>query len=77
MELTLTAGYWIKFCTYLAKLYAPLTNAIRFMPLPIDMYNDRLLQLIRQFLIIPKRTNKLWISLRTVLPPALITSAGI
>jgi len=57
MELNLRAGCWIKFCTYLAKWYVPIITAVTFIALPVDRYNDRLLPLLRQFLLIPNKIN--------------------
>jgi len=58
MELTLTARCWIKFCTQLAKVICPYNYYNLFITLLIDRYSDRLLPLLRQFLVIPNRINK-------------------
>ena len=54
MELTLTAGCRIKFCTQQTKLYAPIITILSFIALLTDRYNDRLLP----FVLIPNSSNK-------------------
>jgi len=56
MELTLTAGCLIKFCKHLTKLIC-LYNYC-FVTLFIVNYNDQLLPLLRQFLLIQNGINK-------------------
>ena len=58
MELTLTAGCWITFCKWLAKVLCLYTFAICFIPLLVNRYYDRFLPLFRQFLLLPNRSNK-------------------
>ena len=63
MELTLTAGCWIKFCTQLAKVICPYNYYSLFCPpsyiqVLSQIIYDRLLPLFRQFLLIPNRNDK-------------------
>ena len=58
MELTLRAECWIKFIKCLVKRYAPIITKICFIPFLMSRYNDRLLPLFRQFLLLPNRNNK-------------------
>ena len=58
MELTLTAGCWIKFCKWLTKVICPYNITICFIPLLTNRYYDRLLPLFRQFFLLPNRSNK-------------------
>ena len=59
MELTLTVECWIKFVRNSRKKYASIITKTYFIIRRINRYNDRLLQLLRQFLLIPNRINKL------------------
>ena len=77
MELTLTAGFWIKFCKCLAKLYAPIIITICLIPLLMNRYYDRLLPLFRQFLLLPNRNNKFMNLQANCSTPYLISSDGI
>jgi hypothetical protein len=43
MDLTLTTGWWIKFCTLLTNWYASVSTTICFITFLIHRYNDRLL----------------------------------
>ena len=58
MELTLTAGCWIKFVRSWQKLYASIITTICFTAPLLDRFNDRLLPLLRQFFLIPNILNK-------------------
>ena len=77
MELTLTAGFWIKFCFSWHKCYASIITTICFITLLIDRYNVWLLPLLRQILLIPNRINKFMDLKVNCFIPALINSAGI
>jgi hypothetical protein len=56
MDLTLREEYWIKFCM---KLIAVIShdNYYSLITLLVNWYNNRLLQMIRQFFRIPNRIN--------------------
>ena len=54
MELTMTAGCWMKFCSHLTKMIWP----VCFITHLINKNNVQLLPLLRQFLLIPNRINK-------------------
>ena len=77
MDLTLTAGCWTKFCSWLTKVHASIITTISFIALLINTYRDRLLPLLRQFLLLPKRINKFMTSERIFLHPALNNYTGI
>ena len=60
MELTLTARCWIKFCTWLAKVICPYNYYILFYHPSYRYtcrYYDRVLPLLRYFLLIPNRSK--------------------
>ena len=76
MELTLTAGFWIIFCIFLVKWYAPVITAICFIVLLIDRHNDQLLPLLRQFLLTPNTNNKS-MDPRMNYPTPCLNSVGI
>ena len=71
------ARCWIKFCKWLANLYAPLIITICFIPILMNRYYDRLLPLFRQFLLLPNRSDKLINLPANCSTPCLISSAGI
>ena len=76
MELTLGAGCWIKFCKWLAKGYAPITITICLSPfLWIGTMVDSFYSSGNFSFQI--EVISLWIFKQIVLPPALISSAGI
>ena len=64
MELTLTAECWWNFVRGWQKWYAPIITTNCFIPLLIDRDNNRLLPLLRQFLLITNRINKCMMDLR-------------
>jgi hypothetical protein len=57
MGLTLREGCWIKFCTWLAEVLCLYNYCNLFFILLLEWYHDRLLPLLRQFLLIPNRIN--------------------
>ena len=77
MELTLTAGCWIKFCKWLARVICLYNYCNLFYPLLVNRYYDRFLPLFRQFLLLPNRSNKFMNFQANCSTPALISSAGI
>ena len=64
VELSLTAGCWIQFCTKLTKWFAFTITKILVASLVINRYSDGLLPILRQFLLILNRITKFWISSR-------------
>jgi len=57
MQLTLTAGCRLIICTYFEKVTCPCKYYKFFIALPVDRYNNRLLPILRQFLLILNRIN--------------------
>jgi len=58
VELALTAGCWIRFCTYMTTFICPYNYYNLFIFHLIDRYNDRILPLLGQFLLIPNENTK-------------------
>jgi hypothetical protein len=59
MDLTLSKGYWIKFCMKMTAVIPMLITAVSFTTLLVNCYSIRLLPLIRQVFLIPNRINEL------------------
>jgi hypothetical protein len=75
MNLKYSLGYWLIFCMMLIILISTIITTVSFIAVLVNLYNNRLLTLIRQFILIPSRINA-FIYLRPYYFTSVWTSAA-